>query len=469
MEPKPNVLLISPITKVHSGVHSFGIPALGIHRIASYLRYYGYTVDVYDCNLTRKPFVEIYKDRHFGIIGISILNITLIDSLTFIKKLRILYPEVMIIAGGIEATLNYQTIIDNSPVDAVCLGEGEEPMLEICRGNPLGLIDGLVVKNYAKPITNESLWQYWDKIDFRNMGYQEYWEFNRKLYDKDEGNWLTWPLVRLVSSSHCRRSCSFCSVRLWHEQSCGQNAPVAYLSPSQIAMLLTQVREQLPETKIIYFVDDDLLVTRKRAYELVPILAEFPFNYLIQTHTSKLTEDIVKKFSEVGVMQITCGVENCSEHVRKSLNKPQDEQKIEDIILWCDKYGIRCYYLIILFTGQTRMEDLWINHRTLTRWITQGAIVSIEPFEMLYRGSLDYDSDYDREFSVDQVNGRNLRQPTIILPKDPQVRRLMMEFRERWPEFKEWKAEEEGERHFYKGATGKWMVALLGELLEEYK
>ncbi|HEC66231.1 MAG TPA: radical SAM protein [bacterium] len=460
---KKRVLLVGPLSEEHAGIENFGIPPLGVHRIAAYLRDWGHDVDIYDCNISL-PFDEIYKEKNFDVIGISLLNEPLGQSLQFIRKLRELYPKAKIIAGGIEASLNYQFILDHSPVDAVCLAEGEEVMHLICNGEfPLGVIEGLVVKNYANPITNDKLWDYWNKVDFSKLGYREYWKYTKKIRGGKE-NHLSEPLVRLVTSSHCLRNCTYCSTRLWHLQACGSKVPVAYLSAEQIDILLTRIKKQLPETKQIYFVDDNFIVTRRRIYNLVPILKKHSFHYRVQTSTNMLTEDIVKNLAEVGTFHITCGVENASAYVRDSLNKHQDEQKIEDIIRWCVSSKIIPYYLIILFTPKTRIEDLWTNYTKLNQWITKGAMVSIEPLERIYRGAIDYENrTYDMEYRL--VDG--IRQPFIFLPESSEVRAIMRRFKKEWPEYQKKKAEEKGVEHFYKGQTGKWMIELLGDILRD--
>ena len=458
---RKKVLLISPLTPEHTGIQNFGIPSLSIHRIAGYLRYWGHDVDVYDCNIS-PPFDEIYKEKNFDVIGISLLSETLAPSLKFITKMRKLYPLAKIIAGGIEASLNYQFILDHSPVDAVCLAEGEDVMLQICdEARPLEFIKGLIIKNSADPISNEKLWDYWSQVSFSKLGYREYWKYTKKVRGGKEDH-LSEPLVRLVTSSHCIRNCSFCSTRLWHQQACGKKVPVAYLSAEQIDILLTKIKNQLPETKQIYWVNDDFIVSRKYIYELIPILKKHPFKYRIQTSTWMITEDIIKQFADAGTFHITFGVENASEYVRDSLNKHQDEQKIEDIISWCTACDIIPYYLIILFTPKTRMEDLQINYTKLNQWIAKGATISIEPFEYVYRGSIDYENkDYDMEYRL--IDG--IRQPFIFLPEDSEVRAIMQKFRNQWPEFQKRKAEEEGIEHFYKGTLGLWYIQLLGILL----
>jgi len=458
---KKNVLLIPPLTEQHTGIRNFGIPSLGVHRIACYLRSYGYNVDIYDCNLDGS-FDEWSKDKNFDIIGISILADTLFPSLIIIRILKVKYPFSLIVAGGIETTLNYQEIIEKSPVDAVVLGEGEEPMLKICEGIPLENIQGLVVKKPASPITNEKLWEYWDKVDFRQMPYRKYWEYNRGLHEEESGE--TEPLVRLVTSSHCIKNCSFCSVKSWHQAACNKNVSPAFLSANQIGILLERIKEQLPETKRIYFVEDDVLVTRKRGYELLPIFKKYPFKYLLQTSTPKITEDLVYKFAEANVVHITFGVESASEYLRNQFRKPQSSEKIEKIIKWCKNANIHCYYLVILFPPATRIADLIISYETLSRWIKEGVTISIEPVVMPYRGAPIWENEnHDTVYEI--KNG--FKQPLYLLPDDPETNMFTRIFLERWPKFKEKKMREDNQKHIFKGAIGSWYVELLGKMLKQ--
>lgn len=462
------VLLLSPLTKEHVGIETYGAPALGVHRIAAYLRTRGHQVEVYDSNLTPEPPEQKYKGRTFDIIGVSIFNPSLILSVQAITRLRKAFPDSFILAGGMEASFNYQIILDYSGADAVCLAEGETILEMLCEDNiPLERIPGLVVKTKAPAITNEQLWRYWETMDFSKMGYEEYWKQTETLMDKP--NYEDIRTVRIVTSSHCNWGCSFCGACRYRELATGYRPKVAILTTEQIEILLHRIKKQVPEARTVYFIDENLLVTRKRGYELIPVMGKFEFTYLIQTMTWMLTEDLIRQFAKVGVRHITCGIESVSSRVRESLNKPQDNTKIKEVIKWCEKYGVHCYYLFMLFPPQITMEELILTYKTLTKWIEDGVGISVEPYIKPYYGTQLWDDIYDFHYEFYQVNGRQLKWPTMILPQDPEARKLMQRFRSGFPQYLTKASERDKRQHLFKGYTGEIAIEYLGKLLEEQK
>ncbi|MDD5358539.1 MAG: radical SAM protein [Candidatus Nanoarchaeia archaeon] len=463
------ILLIAPLTEQYSGIRNYGVPSIGVHRLASFLSSWGNLVMVYDCNIDVKPkdFISVYKPLilESAIIGISILNDTLADSLEMFIKLRELNPDALLVAGGAEAILNYQEIFDNSDVNIVILGEGEEPMLQLCCDVPLQDIGGIITRSRGPEINNKRLWNYYKDIDFLKMGWRQYWQKN---WDDNDPNNKD-KIVRLVTSSHCNRGCSFCSLTRLHEFSCGKKVKPAFLSGEQIRVLIDRILEQLPETTHIYFVEDSILPTISRIHDFCSALAPYKdrLKFMVQTETDKVSRDIIKELADAGVIHISFGVENCSPRIRKLMHKPQNEEKIENIITWCNEFNIRCYYLIILFSPESTIEDLRINYETLTRWQTEGKVtVSVEPFMMPYKGADIYYQDYEFGYNITKLsNGKVLKHPYIIYPKDHEVKKLMLEFKKQLPGCIDKFNDESGHRHRSKDHTGKVMVKLLGDLL----
>ncbi|MDI6787932.1 MAG: radical SAM protein, partial [Planctomycetota bacterium] len=263
-----------------------------------------------------------------------------------------------------------------------------------------------------------------------------------------------------------------CSVTQIHRFSCGKVIPPAYLSGKQIEMLLERITKQLPETNVIYFVEDSILPTTSRLDDFCGALKKFnpPFKYRVQAETDKIYgEETIKKLADAGVFHISFGVENCSPRIRKLMNKPQDEQRIENIIHWCKNNNIIAYYLIILFSPESLMEDLIINYKTLTRWLAEGNVmVSVEPFMMPYRGAPIFNQDFEMGYQFIKLsNGKTLKHPYIIYPKDPAVKEIMFKLKDRLPAYIERMQKEERHSHQSKDWTGKVIVKLLGDLLSE--
>ena len=52
------------------------------------------------------------------------------------ETLRRIDPEVELVFGGNTASYFWRDLVDNEEVDAVALGDGEAPLLALCRGDP---------------------------------------------------------------------------------------------------------------------------------------------------------------------------------------------------------------------------------------------------------------------------------------------------------------------------------------------
>jgi radical SAM superfamily enzyme YgiQ (UPF0313 family) len=50
--------------------------------------------------------------------------------LSFIEKVK--DKNIPVIVGGVGATFGYKKILDSNLVDFVCIGEGEETLVELC-------------------------------------------------------------------------------------------------------------------------------------------------------------------------------------------------------------------------------------------------------------------------------------------------------------------------------------------------
>jgi radical SAM superfamily enzyme YgiQ (UPF0313 family) len=463
------VVLISPITKVFAGVTNIACPALSVWRMAAYLKKHtSADIEVWDADL--EPLtIEAWRTRYpdgVDMIGISVLNDTLINTIEFLNKLG--KSRAFVVCGGAEATLNYQEIFDRSNVpDAVVLGEGEKVMGILINGRE-GIYDyadilGLILRKHAEPITNDDLWKLWEPIDFSVMGYEKYWKRTTAMYNDPAKGYDYWASVRLVTSTHCPRNCSFCSVTLTHDRACGKKVAPAFLSAQQIGILIDRIKRQVPTVKMIYFCEDDILLNATRTRELIPIMKASGLKFMIQTFANRLTDPLVEALADAGCFHITCGVESPIPRIREAFGKPQSQVHLESIIEWCAKYKVECYYLIILFAPYITYAELIEAVQILQTWRKLGVILSVEANCRAYRGTRLWDSDYDFTHRQTELESGTMRIPDYIYPKDIRVRYVMDLFNSGWPEYKT--RAMAGRSHEFKGATGSLIIDYVAELL----
>jgi hypothetical protein len=468
------ILLSGPIQE-DAEIQNWGAPCLGVIRISEFIRNYipGVEVVVYDSQIDNFDPIEKWKEEKIDVLGVSLLHYTLFDTLVFLKQWKALHPETLIVVGGNEAGANYQDIFDKSPTDIAVTAEGEETFADIIRWKlgekKLEDIDGIIFRKYAKPITNDALWKSWEKVDFSRYRYPEYWKQIASLYK--EPNYEVINYIRLMTISHCQRSCSFCSLSTVRNIACGKKVKPAVLSGCQIMKMIDKVHFQLPEVRTIYFCTDDVYYpTRQPFIDFIELykLSGYDYRVLIQTSTFSLREEDFPMLKSINCQHITIGFENCSSKVRDSLCKHQQQEKMEQIIQWGKKYGIQIYILIILMPPEAMIDDLKINYETISRWTMQeGVQVSVEPVMYPYRGAPIFEQGGDFHYETRKKEGVEYKDAKFIFPSDPETKALCKELLEKRDSFIEQYLKDSASGHRHKGNTGVAIVSLLGELLKK--
>ncbi len=452
------LLFVGP-TKATTGIANWAAPHLGLHMLAAWVRRQtDVRVTVYDPSVDGPVPHELYRQAQW--VGFSLTNETLPEDIAEILSAQRVNPKAVLVIGGVEATLNYQEVLDRTAVEWVVLGSGQEAIVSIIRGATQ--IPGTIHRYFNEAPLDAKLWQYYEALDFGQIGYQDYWRRTAALYDTP--NLDDVHTVRLVTSTHCNRGCAFCSVTQWQRLATGRHCRPARLSAEQLLQLVNRVKSELSDTRTIYFCEDDFCLSRERVDAFCEHSAGLGLSYLIQTHSSRVDEPLISVLRRGGVRHLTLGIENVSPDVLRSFGKWQDLERVPRIISWCKGAEIRPYLLIILFAPSSKMTDLRLNVDVLRRWIDQGATVSIEPFTMPYRGAPLFTSEHEFLWRISPIEGgvAPIKSPSVILPDDPDVRTVMLNFRRQWPGYRETHAP----CHQFKGETGTLMLDLLDDILK---
>jgi radical SAM superfamily enzyme YgiQ (UPF0313 family) len=125
------------------GEYTFLAPPLGVWRLCGVLRRAGHDARVFDPNCcegsTAAALRRVLADRRFDLIGVSTTGMTLRYDLALAHLAKRLQPEALLVAGGMEATFDPETLFRLSPFDLVVLGEGELPLLDLLAARDAGL------------------------------------------------------------------------------------------------------------------------------------------------------------------------------------------------------------------------------------------------------------------------------------------------------------------------------------------
>ncbi len=270
-------------------------------------------------------------------------------SMELAGKCRRMFPSCTIVMGGGHATFCQEDILtDESPVDIIILGEGEQTLLDLvnlhCSSSDWRNIDGLAFRQDGTIVTTapRKLLADLDKLP----------QPARHL-DRSIGIDLQLQPEFIVTARGCPSACYFCSSpAFWGRK-------VRFRSPQDIVDEILFIRQNYG---LIYFSirDDTFTADRKRTLEFCSLLIAYQANILwnCQSRVSAIDDELLIMMKRAGCECVQLGVESGSPRILKQLGKTIAPEQIEHACALIRKIGINLsIYLISDIPGETA-EDL---------------------------------------------------------------------------------------------------------------
>ena len=344
-----------------SGTRQFNIHPYAACILASVLRD-RYEVRILDANLENLTLEEsVSRILEFSpdVVGISSMSIEYAQSCHQLAKLLKERSEKTItVMGGAYPTLLPEVAAQDENIDYVVLSEGERRFPELLdalqEGCSLEDMDGIAFLEKGRVRINpqrsfiEDLdsvpFPAYDLVDFH--GYAD--RHNRySLYN----NPRHLPYGVIMSSRGCPFHCVFCSSNHIHGRKCRMRSAQNVLE--EIDLL---VRER--GVKEIIFLDDNLLLDRKRFVEILNGLRDR--NYDLRWKATNipafsLDDDLLDLMKATQCYQVTLPIESGNEEVlRNIIRKPLNLKKAVKVIESAKKRGfeVACLFVIGL-PGET--------------------------------------------------------------------------------------------------------------------
>lgn len=248
------------------------------------------------------------------------------------RWLREHYPDLPILAGGVQATYDALEILEDNYCDVVFRRESEDQFklfMENLNGEtkllPLGIafrVQGRVYelgKAGSEPQIDWDIKPFYDLIDVK-----EYHEYG-SLAAFSRYNGADKPFATVLSNRGCRARCTFCTVRDFNGLGVRQR-PVQHVI-DEVKFL---VREK--GIRQVDWLDDDLLMDPLRTLELfkdlatqVPELEWICNNGLI---AAAVTEEIMEWMVKSGLKAFKIGIESGNDEMLHKIKKPTTKPKL---------------------------------------------------------------------------------------------------------------------------------------------
>jgi len=237
-----------------------------------------------------------------------------------------------IVLGGYHVSTIKSKILEETSADFAIKVEGEEPMLELCKGLPLNKIQNLIYRDGTKIIENPTRQPIYD-LDRFNFPKYESFEFDK--YDH---------LITICSSRGCPFLCTFCTT----STTAGRQFRVR--SPENV----------IEEMKYWYdkgfrnfcFTDDNFTLIKQRVMDICKLIEDNKFKNLkircAGIRADRVDREVLTYMRKVGFDQIGMGVEVGNDKMLKIIKKgetlAQIEKAIKEILRL--KFDLQLYFVI---------------------------------------------------------------------------------------------------------------------------
>lgn len=308
-----------------------------------------------------KEVLSRYKENPPDIVGISSLFISSYQNMIDIGEYsKILFPSSFIIAGGGVPTNMYHDIFSNTNCfDALCFGEGEKALLGLlqskdkrifCEEYPSWITRNKIHLNVTPKYT---FIKDLDEIPFCDYGLCNTNHDGNPSFTAFHGIKQITNAFQVMTSRGCPYKCIFCASHTVHGRS------MHYYSVSRVREDFTLLRDNFG-ARVFIIQDDNILVDRKRAIEIIKIIKELGVTAVFANGFAiySLDVEILKLVKSAGITHINLPIESGSQRVLDTIiHKPVNLSKVLDLVNECRKLGIYTLVnLIIGFPGETKKD-----------------------------------------------------------------------------------------------------------------
>lgn len=269
------------------------------------------------------------------------------------KVIRLLRPKFdgLIVVGGYHAVLSPTEVIAETGIDAICIGEGERPLLQLLEQydntakRNFNAINGIVFadeKNSTKPFRKK--WLVDSLEDYPYMDYELFdCEGHFRLPQKHIGTLSYAGIFSLpvITGRGCPYKCTYCSNSVLIENYGGlQNFLRKYSVESAIAHIKTLANRYNPQ--FIEFMDETFTLSRTWVKDFCSLYKkEIDTPYAIMSRIDTLDEETIDRMAESGLKLAFFGIECGDEEYRiKYLNRKMSNKTIKDGAALLKKRGI---------------------------------------------------------------------------------------------------------------------------------
>ncbi len=292
------------------------------------------------------------------------LGVRLLESI----ENQIRHNSIPVIVGGVFPTFAPDIVIRHYLVDLVCVGEGENALLDLCKRIEEGSNFNKISNTWAKDRNNHIEKNKITKpVDINENPIIDISLFEEaRLYRPMAGR--VYRMFPVETHRGCPYTCTFCNspdqMNLYDKEVGGgffrkKRMDVVYRE-------LKHLKDNLGCEYNYFWADTFLALNTREFDEFCEMYSDIKLPFWMQTRPETVTDYKIRRLSEVGLHRISFGLEHGNEEFRrKVLDRKWSNGDITDALKIPHKYGIQYSVNNITgFPGETRelaMDTVEIN------------------------------------------------------------------------------------------------------------
>lgn len=378
-----------------------------------------FSLDDFGVHYKKTDYLEDFllkiKSYSPDLIGITCVEDVWPQALTMLEyiddKLGYHIPTIL---GGVFATFSPDTVIRKPFIDYVCVGEGEEALVELCEALSKGTDTtkirniwakdktGAIIKNPMRPSIPM------DQVSLSDWSLFEKERFYRPMQGK------IYRMVPIETDRGCPYTCRFCEApalnNLYRAETGGR-----YFRRKSTKLVEEEIQNYISRynAQYLYFNAETFLAMSEREFdEFIEMYSRFKLPFWCQTRIETFSEKRLKGLESVGCDRISVGLEHGNEEFRrKVIGKGFTNNMMIEAFKLIDKTSIPITVNNILgFPGETR--ELTFDTIELNRNLSADTINAF--YFVPYKGTPFYKECIDKGYLTEDSRTGSLHGGSVL-------------------------------------------------------
>lgn len=338
------------------------MPPTAIYLLGTIMKNAGYEVDIVDPYEFRKlnpinvasdnKLTSFLEDKLKRTKVVCLSSNTLNWSMTKIacKAIREIYPNIIIVAGGLHPTYYDEYLMKTNPIDFILRGDGEESILQLMQAisttKEYEKIRGLTWKKGTRIVRNQDVITL-NKEKIMQIPLPNFESVPKKVYD----------IMPLATSKGCKYGCRFCSIPHKHDW-------IGYPGDWAADRIIEAVNKYGGRFKqnSIYIVDDCFTADNQRAFDILSRLLDSrsDFEIILEARASDLYDDqLLEILQSPQIVRVAIGVECGYNSGLKLINKGLTIELLEKRLERFQKYDLikKMFFSFIIGFPWEQVQD----------------------------------------------------------------------------------------------------------------